>query len=187
MLNLYSKITRKTSKLTNKWRIICLQSRQIRVHKTAVIGKNVTVKLGSKKLGRIAIERKCIISSGVILDCWGGEINICEKTFVGPYTVMYGHGGIHVGSNTLIAMHTKIISSNHTIPNRQTLINSCTDILKPVEIGSDVWIGAGATILGDVKIGDGAVIAAGAVVTKNIPPYAVVKGVPAKVIRYREE
>lgn len=53
------------------------------------------------------------------------------------------------------------------------------------EIGSDVWLGLRSTILGGVRIGDGAVIAAGAVVTKNVPPYAIVGGVPARVIRYR--
>ena len=55
----------------------------------------------------------------------------------------------------------------------------------PVIIGNDVWIGAKVTILGGVKIGDGAVIAAGAVVTKDVPPYAIVGGIPAKLIRYR--
>jgi len=54
-----------------------------------------------------------------------------------------------------------------------------------VRIGNDVWIGARATILSGVEIGDGAVVAAGAVVTKNIPPYAIVGGVPAKLIKYR--
>ena len=52
-------------------------------------------------------------------------------------------------------------------------------------IGNDVWIGDRVTILRDVKISDGAVIASGAVVTKDVPPYAIVGGVPAKVIRYR--
>lgn len=52
-------------------------------------------------------------------------------------------------------------------------------------IGNDVWIGHGAIILGGVKVGNGAVIAAGSVVTKNVPDYAIVAGVPAKVIKYR--
>lgn len=56
---------------------------------------------------------------------------------------------------------------------------------KPVVIGNDVWIGAYVSILPGVNIGDGAVIAAGAVVTKDVKPYAIVGGVPAKVIRYR--
>ena len=59
------------------------------------------------------------------------------------------------------------------------------DHTKPVEIGNDVWIGHGVFVKGGVKIGDGAVVAAQAVVTKDVPPYAVVGGVPAKVIKYR--
>ena len=54
-----------------------------------------------------------------------------------------------------------------------------------VEIGNDVWIGERAMIIGGVHISDGAVVLAGAVVTKNVPPYAIVGGVPAKIIRYR--
>ena len=57
--------------------------------------------------------------------------------------------------------------------------------LLPIEIGSDVWIGANAVILDGVKIGDGAIIAAGAVVNKDVSPYAIVGGVPARVIKYR--
>lgn len=55
----------------------------------------------------------------------------------------------------------------------------------PVHIGNDVWIGARAMILDGVSVGDGAVIGAGAIVTKDVPPYAIVAGVPAKIIRYR--
>lgn len=59
------------------------------------------------------------------------------------------------------------------------------DELKCNKIGNDVWIGARALILDGVSIGDGAIVAAGAVVTKDVPPYAIVGGVPAKIIRYR--
>ena len=55
----------------------------------------------------------------------------------------------------------------------------------PVVIGNDCWIGDGVSIIGGVKIGDGAVILAGAIVTKDIPPYAIVGGIPAQIIKYR--
>jgi len=56
---------------------------------------------------------------------------------------------------------------------------------KPVSIGNDVWIGMNATITGGVTVGNGAIIAAHSVVTKDVPPYAIVGGVPAKIIKYR--
>lgn len=63
--------------------------------------------------------------------------------------------------------------------------NEFFEEFKETVIGNDVWIGARAMILGGVHVGDGAVIAAGAVVTKDVPPYAIVGGVPAKIIKYR--
>ncbi|MGX1930503.1 CatB-related O-acetyltransferase [Flagellimonas sp. 2504JD4-2] len=57
----------------------------------------------------------------------------------------------------------------------------------PIEIGNDIWIGRDAKIMDGVTIGDGAVVAAGSIVTKDVPPYAIVGGVPAKVIKYRFE
>lgn len=69
--------------------------------------------------------------------------------------------------------------------NNHPLENSPLRDNKPVEIGSDVWIGANVILLPRVCIGDGAILAAGAVVTKDVPPYAIVGGAPAHVIRYR--
>jgi acetyltransferase-like isoleucine patch superfamily enzyme len=63
--------------------------------------------------------------------------------------------------------------------------NSDFQEYKPIEIGNDVWIGARVTVVDGVKIGTGSIIASGAVVTKDVPSYAIVAGVPAKVIRYR--
>lgn len=84
-------------------------------------------------------------------------------------------------------MHTCIVSSNHTVPIKGTLTRSQPDILLPVKIGNDVWIGAGAKILGGVTIGDGCVIGAGAVVTKTLPPFAIATGVPAQITGYRND
>lgn len=57
--------------------------------------------------------------------------------------------------------------------------------MKPIHIGNDVWIGARSIIMDGVSIGDGAIVAAGSVVTKDVPPYAVVGGSPAKIIKYK--
>lgn len=170
--------------------IVCFyRKKNIHIAKPCKIGLNVLMQTGflNGKKGSIIIENNCEVSQGVILKAYGGEISIKQNTFIGEYAVLYGHGGIEIGENTLIAMHTCIISSNHTIPAQETLTRSQPDILMPVKIGDDVWIGAGAKILGDITIGDGCVIGAGAVVTKGLPPFAIAVGVPAKIIGYRQK
>jgi acetyltransferase-like isoleucine patch superfamily enzyme len=132
------------------------------------------------------IDSGCWFEDGVVLDGFGGSINLGRTVFLGPHSVIYGHGGVTIGDDCLIAMHCRILSSNHTIPPIGTVIRTQPDILLPTKIGRDVWLGAGVSVLGGVTIGDGAVIGAGAVVTKDIPPGAIAHGIPAVVHSWRE-
>ena len=159
----------------------------VSIHANAKIWPFVFISKGYSggKKGSVVIKNRCELSQGVVIKAYGGNVVIDENTFLGEYVIIYGHGGVAIGANTLIAMHTCIVSSNHTIPNSTTLIRSQGDLLLPVKIGNDVWIGAGAKILGGVTIGDGCVIGAGSVVTKSLPPYSISVGVPAEVTRYR--
>lgn len=171
----------------NAWRAFLLRKFGVQVDTSCLIAANVMASLGFSqgRRGYIKIDAKTQICNGVILDCWGGSIAIRENVFLGPYTVIYGHGGVMIGKDTLISMHCRILSSNHTIPDKNCRIRSKPDILLPVTIGEDVWLGAGATVLGGVTVGDGCVVGAGAVVTKDLPPYSVAVGVPAKVVKTR--
>ena len=93
-------------------------------------------------------------------------------------TVAGNHPLSTVSTNTFTySKKAGFVSENKPIEN-------LTNIQK-IRIGNDVWIGANAILLPGITIGDGAVIAAGAVVSKNVPPYAIVGGVPAKIIKYR--
>ncbi len=91
---------------------------------------------------------------------------------------------ITIGDNTMISPGVFIISDNHGIKKNQ-LMRLQDGVEEDIAIGSDVWIGAFAIILPGVHIGDGAVIGAGAVVTKDVPPYTIVAGNPAKKIGER--
>jgi acetyltransferase-like isoleucine patch superfamily enzyme len=173
--------------ISQRWRRWQLARRGVDIDRTCTIGWAMSV-------GRlpcvhpphaIKVGPECDIGSGVELNPWGGRIHIGRHVFVGPYTVIYGHGGVEIGDHTLIAMHCCIVSSNHTIPKRTGAIRSEPDILMPVKIGRDVWLGAGVKVLGGVTIGDGCVVGAGAVVTRDLPPYAKAVGIPAKIIGYR--
>ena len=135
--------------------------------------------------GTIRIGPRAMISHGVVIESWGGDVNIGHDVFFGPHAVVYGHGGIEIGDHSLIAMHCAIVSSNHSLPPRGRFIQHEPDVLLPTKIGKDVWLGAGVKVLGGVTIGDGCVVGAGAVVTQDLPPGSVAVGVPARVIRQR--
>ncbi|NIA07133.1 MAG: acyltransferase [Actinobacteria bacterium] len=96
-------------------------------------------------------------------------------------------GGVSIGDRTMVGYRSQIISCNHIIPDKGERIFDSGHVHKKVDIGKDVWIGANCLIMPGVRIGDGAVVAAGAVVTDNVPENAIVGGVPARIIRMREE
>ena len=112
-------------------------------------------------------------------DC-GKNIVFGKRVFVNSGCSFQDQGGIVIGDDALIGHNCVIATLNHNEdPGQRGNI-----IPKPVKIGDKVWIGANVTILPGINIGDGAIIAAGAVVTKDVPPRAVVGGVPAKIIKY---
>lgn len=176
-------------KLFNKLIISSYRKKRTTIHHTCKIASGVQLQTGflNGQKGWITIEKNTELSQGIIIKAYGGKVNIAQNVFIGEYAIIYGHGGVEIGENTLIAMHTCIISSNHTIPDKNTLIRSQPDILLPVKIGHDVWLGAGVKVLGGVTIGDGCVVGAGAVVTKDLPPYSISKGIPARVTGYRND
>lgn len=139
------------------------------------------------QLGKnISINRRCYINDSLIGDYTYLGINT---------TVNYSK----IGKFCSIARNVDIGGFNHdykkvsTLPNfrfKQLLNGGGKLVIKEhheelCEVGNDVWIAAGANILHNVKIGDGAVIGAGAVVTKDVEPYSIVAGIPAKHIKYR--
>jgi acetyltransferase-like isoleucine patch superfamily enzyme len=111
-----------------------------------------------------------------------------ERTEIGPFT--------SIGPEVICGMGSHPLNYVSTYPGFYTNkasgatwfgINHNYEDKLSVEIGADVWIGSRAIIMSGIKIGVGAIIGAGAVVTKDIPPYAVVGGVPAKILKYRFE
>lgn len=92
---------------------------------------------------------------------------------------------VHVGVNTTVAAHTIITVTNHNFEGRKPIVEQGVTY-RPVSIGRDCWIGIRTTILPGVTIGEGSVVAAGSVVTKDVMPYSVVGGVPAKLIKIRK-
>lgn len=134
---------------------------------------------------RVEIGRNVEICRGALLATFGGSICLGDNVYVGPYTVLYGHGGLTIGADTLIAAHAVIVPANHSFSSRQRPIREQREQRLGITIGEDVWIGAGAKILDGVTIGRGSIIGAGAVVNRSVPDFAIAVGVPARVIGTR--
>src|SRR5262249_43105640 len=93
--------------------------------------------------GAIRVGPECELGPGVELNPWGGHIHLGRRVFLGPYVVIYGHGGVDIGEHSLIAMHCRVLSSNHMVPARDRLIRNEPDVPLPTKIGRDCWLGAG--------------------------------------------
>jgi acetyltransferase-like isoleucine patch superfamily enzyme len=171
------------------WRIVLARWSGAKIGPGCRCGRDVDVARGRtpELQGDIEVGARCELQHGVLLHPYGGRIRLGANVFIGPGTVLYGHGGLDVGEDTLLSMHCRILSSNHTVPPPDVSIRSQPDIPLPTRIGRDVWLGAGVTVLGGVTIGEGCVVAAGAVVTRSLPPFSISAGVPAVVKKYRHK
>lgn len=103
---------------------------------------------------------------------------------VGAY--LSGEGGLRIADDVLIGPHAKLLSAGHQIDDGTPCVSKAPLTFGEIVIGAGAWVGAGAIVLEGVSIGAGAVVAAGAVVRKAVPDFAVVAGVPARLVRYRK-
>jgi acetyltransferase-like isoleucine patch superfamily enzyme len=111
----------------------------------------------------------------------GGEnIRVGRNVFINQNCTMYDLGGIDIGDDVMIGPNVSLITSSHPVEPSQR--RACV-IARPIVIGKNVWIAAGATIIGGVTVGENSVVAAGAVVTRDVPPNTLVGGNPARVVR----
>src|SRR5215475_5021363 len=110
----------------------------------------------------------------------GNEIRVGRNVFVNQNCTFYDLGGLDIADDVMIGPNVSIITAGHPLEPSQ---RRKATIGKPIVIERNVWIAAGATVIGGVTVGENSVVAAGAVVTRDVPPNALVGGNPARVIR----
>jgi len=115
----------------------------------------------------------------------GAFIRIDDMAMVNSFSYLSGEGGLEIGAEVLIGPGVRILSAGHHIDGLPESVFRHGLTYGKIIVEPGAWIGAGATVLPGVTIGGGAVIAAGAVVTRDVPAFSVVKGVPARLARYR--
>ncbi len=110
----------------------------------------------------------------------GVDITVGRNVFINQNCTFYDLGGLHIADDVMIGPNVSLITSGHPVEasGRRALT-----IAKPIVIERNVWIAAGATVIGGVTVAENSVVAAGSVVTKSVPPSTLVGGNPAKVIR----
>ncbi len=134
----------------------------------------------------ITLGRNVYVGHQTILKAYHkNELHIGDETWIGQQCFFHSAGGIRIGARVGIGPGVKIITSVHVEAGRATPVLFSPLTFAPVVIEDDADIGTGAILLPGVTIGRGAVVGAGAVVTKDMPAYAMVAGVPAKILRER--
>ena len=122
-----------------------------------------------------------VIESFACINNAVGDVMIGNHTRIGLHNTIIGP--VEIGSHVNLAQGITVTALNHNFDDNQKRIDEQGVSTNPVTIEDDVWIGANAVILPGVTIGNHCVVAAGAVVTKDVPPHSLVAGVPAKVIK----
>jgi acetyltransferase-like isoleucine patch superfamily enzyme len=137
--------------------------------------------------GEFVLGDGVIIGRGSILNAKGGPLELGPRVNVGTNCMLFADGPLRIGADTMLAGGCYINGGGYAIdgpvdrPMREQAVQ-----MSGVTIEEDCWLGAGVTVVAGVRIGRGSVIGAGALVNRDIPPYSVAVGVPARVVRRRQ-
>jgi len=178
----------------------------LRMHGAAAIEKGVRIRFA----GNVTLERGVYLDQGVYLHACPNGIHIGRNTLVmhgsvlhvynfrdiphsgiwigedsliGEYNVIRGQGGVRIGSRVFTSPMVQFLAVDHLFDDRTRPFVEQGITARGITVQDDVWIGSGAVVTDGVTIGRGAVVAAGAVVTRDVPPYTVVAGTPARPVR----
>jgi len=161
-----------------------------------VAGRGLSLQEGCEIVGLskrgICFGAKCTVGrfatirpTNVLFREPGEGLEMGDNSNIGPYSWIGCSGFIRIGNNVMMGPRVSLLAENHNfertdVPMKEQGVNR-----QGIQIDDDVWLGANCSILDGVKIGRGAIVATGAVVTEDVPPCAVVGGVPARVLKMR--
>ncbi|MFT4684417.1 MAG: acetyltransferase-like isoleucine patch superfamily enzyme [Flavobacteriales bacterium] len=182
-MKIFNKINRKL--LTNYYK---LKYRNIiSTGSNCIIEKNFKIRIFSFSNSglKIVLKNNNSLHTNVIIQ-GSGKLLIGLNSYVGSFSVIGVNDSITIGDDVMISDKVSIRDTDHNFEEINKPMNKQGITTAPIVISNNVWIGYGAVITKGITIGEGAIIGANAVVTKNVEPYAIVGGVPAKLIRFRK-
>jgi len=137
----------------------------------------------------IRVGKNSLVMHGSVLHVYNfrgiphSGIWIGENSLIGEYNVIRGQGGVRIGDRVYTSPMVQIVAVNHIFDDLARPFVQQGITAQGITIEDDVWIGSGAIVTDGVTVGKGAVVAAGSVVTRNVEPYTIVAGAPARLIR----
>ncbi|WP_036913057.1 DapH/DapD/GlmU-related protein [Prevotella sp. FD3004] len=140
-----------------------------------------SVRMDTPPYRKFSLGDYSVIESFACINNAVGDVIIGNYTRIGLHNTIIGP--VTIGHHVNLAQGITVTALNHKFENPDIRIDEQGVSTKPVVIGNDIWVGANAVILPGITIGDHSVIAAGAIVTKDVPPHSLVAGIPAKVIK----
>jgi acetyltransferase-like isoleucine patch superfamily enzyme len=166
-------------------RYLTSYGRRLRTDGIAFIPRSVVVQIGRN--ARVEVGRWTWLGHGTKVRCHEGVVSIGAKTVMGQECTISAYQHVSIGRECVIADRVMLIDFDHGMVEVDRPIRLQGIYKRDVRVGNNVWIGYGACILRGVTVGDNAVVGTNAVVTEDVPANAVVGGVPARVIRMRDE
>ena len=162
---------------------------KISMGKTITIGDNVEINGLSKhgiKIGdNVSILKNTIIECTGVIRHLGESLVIGNNVGIAQNCFIQVRGKVDIGNNVIFGPNVSIFSENHIFKNPNLPVNAQGESRKGVKIGNGVWIGTRAVILDGVTVGENSIIAAGSIVNKDVMPYSIIGGVPARLIKMR--
>jgi len=140
-----------------------------------------SVRMDTPPYRQFRLGRYSVIESGACINNAVGDVIIGDYTRIGLHNTIIGP--VNIGHHVNLAQGITVTALNHNFEDSEKRIDEQGVSTTPVVIEDDVWIGANAVILPGVRVGTHSVVAAGAVVTKEVPPHSIVAGIPAKIIK----
>jgi acetyltransferase-like isoleucine patch superfamily enzyme len=180
MLNL------KYARLVARWAWLRLRWRgRLKTDGIAFVGPGVTFEIGRD--ASVHLGRWSWIGHGCKIRAHEGEVRIGAKTVLGQECTISAYQHVSIGRECIVADRVMLIDFDHGVVDVETPIRHQGIYKRDVRVGHNVWIGYGACFLRGVTVGDNAIVGTNSVVTRDVPANAVAGGVPARVLRMRDE
>ena len=168
-----------------RYRFFTVSGYRWRTDGLVFLGRNLQIQIARK--AEVRFGRFTWIGDGTKIRCHEGFVEIGEKSVLGQEITISAYRHVRIGAQCVIADRAMFIDFDHGVTEVEKPIREQGIYMRDVSVGSNCWIGYNACVLRGVTVGDNCVIGANAVVTEDVPDNAVVAGVPAKVIRMRDE